>query len=367
MAYDSARGVTVLFGGYGSASQLGDTWEYDGATWVRMSPSASPAPRQKAALAYDSLRARTVLFGGQNVLTGITFADTWEYDGANWVRVTTSTSPPARAGHGLVYDAAHNRVVLFGNGILADTWQYDGADWPQVATAVAPSARAEPVLVYDPVRGRTILFGGRPSLTEVADLWEFDGANWTQIATATSPSGRASSSLVYDLARGRGVLFGGEHNTTLLADTWELLPQQIGTWTRYGIGCAGSAGVPVLDSLPNARPALGTSFTLALTSLPPQPGAAVLLFGTDLVRWNGMALPLPLGPIGMPQCRLWIAPAASCVSLLAHPGSSTTFTFPIPNAAALAGSVVGVQAAVLDPTAATGIGAVTNGGILRVY
>jgi hypothetical protein len=28
MAYDSARGVTVLFGGYGSSGILNDTWEY---------------------------------------------------------------------------------------------------------------------------------------------------------------------------------------------------------------------------------------------------------------------------------------------------------------------------------------------------
>src|SRR5262249_8812780 len=154
-----------------------------------------------------------------------------------------------------------DRVVLFGGGILADTWQYDGADWTQVATAVAPPARSEVALVHDPVRGRTILFGGRQSV-ELADLWEFDGTNWTQIATTTSPSGRAAPSLVYDLARGCGVLFGGVHNNTMLADTWELLPQQVGTWTRYGIGCAGSAGVPLLDNLPNTRPALGSSFTL---------------------------------------------------------------------------------------------------------
>src|SRR5262249_54443286 len=206
----TARGRPVLLGGVGGAAVLGDTWESEGPDGIRMPPGAPPPARQKAALAYDSLRAHTVLFGGQNILTGIAFADTWEYDGANWVRVTTSTSPPARAGHGLVYDAGRDRVVLVGGGILADTWQYDGADWTPVATAVAPPARSEVALVHDPVRGRTILFGGRQSV-ELADLWEFDGTNWTQIATTTSPSGRAAPSLVYDLARGCGVLFGGVH------------------------------------------------------------------------------------------------------------------------------------------------------------
>ena len=50
MAYDSARGVTVLFGGefYDSQSMsyelLGDTWEWDGVIWtVRI--ASGPAPR----------------------------------------------------------------------------------------------------------------------------------------------------------------------------------------------------------------------------------------------------------------------------------------------------------------------------------
>jgi len=66
----------------------------------------------------------------------------------------------------------------------------------------------------------------------------------------------------------------------------------------------------------------------------------------------------------MPQCRLWIAPADL---LLAHPGNSVNFTLAIPLVPALAGLVVGTQALVLDAAAPSGVGAMTNGGVMRLY
>src|SRR5262245_52136863 len=64
MAYDSARGVTVLFGGaLGFSPPYGDTWEWDGNTWIQRA-TQGPSPRWYAAMAYDSARGVTVLFGG---------------------------------------------------------------------------------------------------------------------------------------------------------------------------------------------------------------------------------------------------------------------------------------------------------------
>jgi len=77
MAYDSARGVTVLFGGArGTGSYLGDTWEWDGTTWTPRSLTG-PSPRDSHMLSYDSARGVTMLFGGSAIsdLKG----DTWEF------------------------------------------------------------------------------------------------------------------------------------------------------------------------------------------------------------------------------------------------------------------------------------------------
>src|SRR5262249_48363506 len=76
MAYDSARGVTVLFGGYAGGPIFGDTWEWNGMTWTQISSAVSPAARLYHAMAYDSARRVTVLFGGSN---GSYFGDTWKY------------------------------------------------------------------------------------------------------------------------------------------------------------------------------------------------------------------------------------------------------------------------------------------------
>lgn len=75
MAYDTARGVTVRFGGWNNGP-LADTWEWDGFQWTRIAV-IGPEERERHAMAYDSARGRTVLFGGtvEGWLTGA-----WEYD-----------------------------------------------------------------------------------------------------------------------------------------------------------------------------------------------------------------------------------------------------------------------------------------------
>lgn len=86
MAYDTARGVTVLFGGNGT----GETWIWDGRTWQERRVTG-PGVRDVHAMAYDAKRQRVVLFGGAGPGgPGLfdSFADTWEWDGARWARVS---------------------------------------------------------------------------------------------------------------------------------------------------------------------------------------------------------------------------------------------------------------------------------------
>lgn len=63
MAYDSARGRIVMFGGSGNAypSELGDTWEWDGKNWTRGQPTNSPGWGDASVRADDSARQCTVL------------------------------------------------------------------------------------------------------------------------------------------------------------------------------------------------------------------------------------------------------------------------------------------------------------------
>src|SRR5262245_46031280 len=49
--------------------------------WTDRTPASSPPGRLGPGLAYDSARGRTVLFGGLNGGQA-TFSDTWEWDGS---------------------------------------------------------------------------------------------------------------------------------------------------------------------------------------------------------------------------------------------------------------------------------------------
>jgi hypothetical protein len=83
MAYDTWRGVTVLFGGtIGSYNNLpNDTWEWDGTNWSRQTPPAAPPGNPAPAMAYDAGRGASVMFGGYRTADGTYLDDTWEYRG----------------------------------------------------------------------------------------------------------------------------------------------------------------------------------------------------------------------------------------------------------------------------------------------
>lgn len=216
MVFGAARGRTVEFGGWYAYSSalapvsLDDTWGFDGHRWRRDVTTNSPSPRTSHAMAYDSVRRRTVLFGGVSSVVPNTpaLADTWEFDGFVWTQITTAAAPPVRLTHGMTFDVARGRTVLFGGygtgaaTHLNDTWEYDGVNWTQVATASSPSARGGHAMTHDVVRGRTVLFGGVRPIVHFADTWEYDGSNWTMVATAASPSSRGYAAMTFDSVLG---------------------------------------------------------------------------------------------------------------------------------------------------------------------
>jgi hypothetical protein len=214
MAYDVGRRRVVLFGGYDSSNRLGDTWEWDGASWARRT-TTGPTPRDRHAMAYDAARGRVVLFGGDN--DGGPQGDTWEWDGTAWTQRAT-TGPPARYGHAMAFDAARGRVVLFGGSVDTDTWEWNGNMWSQ-HTTTGPSARFWHAMAYDAARTRLVLFGGQDDFGALGDTWEWDGTAWSQRAT-TGPSMRFGHAMAYDAARERMVLFGG-YDAGWYGDTWE--------------------------------------------------------------------------------------------------------------------------------------------------
>ncbi len=401
MAFDSTRGVAVMFGGINSAGHLGDTWEWDGSVWTQLSPSPAPSARRYSRMAFDTARGVMVLFGGE-LANGTRMNDTWEWDGATWTARTFTTKPSGRNGHGFAYDIARQRVVLFGgtpNG-PDETWEYDGSAWLQRVPNPKPGARQNAAMAYDSLRQRVVLFGGVVAgPTYYNDTWEWDGTTWTLRAPAHKPSTRQDSGMAYDAMRGRIVLHGGYRAGLALGETWDFdgvdwvqrtttltpgLRYQFGmawdsarrvavlalgyngtaytadTWTfgpidppeyaSIGSGCAGSAGVPAITTS-DLGPFASDVFTIQVSNVPaPELGATVGLLGFRDDLWGALTLPAELTDIGMPGCTLrndlgalWVLPVA---------GNVATWDLLIPaTEPPLVGLVFFQQALCFDPSA----------------
>jgi hypothetical protein len=221
MAYDAARQQTVLFGG-ASGSPSNDTWVWDGVNWIQKSPATLPPIRHHHAMAYDSQRQKVVMFGGYNNQIGLSMNDTWEWDGTTWTQITPATSPTARYQHAMVYDAARQRVLLFGGynnqlGVsMNDTWEWDGVNWAQKSPATSPIVKYGHGMAYDSNRQRVVLFGGSNNNNHT---WEWDGTNWAQKSPSTIPTGQSTIAMAYDSVRQKVIMFGGSSNPNNI--TWE--------------------------------------------------------------------------------------------------------------------------------------------------
>ncbi len=182
-------------------------------TWTQLDPATSPSARSGAAMAYDAGTGQLVLFGGSTSSSSFV-NDTWTWNGTTWTQLNPATSPSARDGAAMAYDASTGQLVLFGgadtSGVLSDTWTWNGTTWTQLDPATSPPARGGAAMAYDPGTGELVLFGGSDGTGTANDTWTWDGTTWTQrLQSSASPSGRESASMAYDPDAGQLVLFGG--------------------------------------------------------------------------------------------------------------------------------------------------------------
>jgi Rab9 effector protein with kelch motifs len=94
-----------------------------------------------------------------------------------WVQLAPQGSPPsARQGHTAIYDAAGDRMIVFGGrdatGNLNDLWVLDFAptlSWsPLVPLGEPPPARDQHTAVDDGANQRMLVLGG----SSAGDVWE---------------------------------------------------------------------------------------------------------------------------------------------------------------------------------------------------
>jgi hypothetical protein len=294
-------------------------------------------------MTWDAARRRVVLFGGYDGRFWGGWADTWEWDGVIWVQRQTSIGPSGRLQHALTYDAARQRVVLFGGGdgirSHADTWDWDGVVWTRHTPVASPAPRSLHAMAWDADRSRVVLYGGvDPFMGRLEDTWEWDSATWVRRNPTTTPGPRSSHSMVWDSARRRMVLFG--------LDTW-LYGSLVPTATQaFGTACSGTSGRP---SLTSGVPFLGNqNFALDLNSTRAT-AACIFLLAPDT-----QALQLGGG------CTLYLKGSLMPFFAAANAAGFASVKLSIPFDPSLRGNIY-AQGAVVDPVGPVAGLALSNG------
>jgi Galactose oxidase, central domain/Kelch motif len=198
--------------------------------WVELGPPA----RQEHTTIYDAANDRLVLFGGHsNILSNAVW--TLDFATLTWTQLEPGgPAPSPRDGHVAVYDPSRQRMVVFGGNDgaeLNDVWALSlGAtpQWTQLSpSGTPPSARAQLAGIYDPVRDRMLIQGG-DSGGALDDVWALSfagGGSWSQITTGgPTPPARSEHAGAYDPVRDRLLIYGGASGTpyVFFGDVWAL-------------------------------------------------------------------------------------------------------------------------------------------------
>ncbi|MEM7203089.1 MAG: hypothetical protein AAF628_22705 [Planctomycetota bacterium] len=397
MAYDSARGVVVVFGGSSGLGATNDTLEWNGSEWIQLEPLDRPPPLLDSAMAYDEALGQCVLFGGSDGSTTFGTDGMWAWDGANWTELHPRTRPPIRHSEALVFDSARQVLVLFGGrtaGVrLTDTWEWDGTNWTELAVAGPPFGETK-TSTFDSLRARTLVVGGTVTPHDMwswdGSVWEnlgptpggstmaydarrdrvvlfynlffqtwqtseFDGVEWTTLSHINPPSTRAPP-LVYDEQRGVIVAAGDlvcGYRCYSAADVYEYRGPFLASFDPLGVGCAGSAGVPTLDADPGFLPITGREINFSIGPLAPGTAAAGVM-GTSALSWGPIPLPASLDPIGATGCSLYTSIEVTIPLVIV--GDTARWNLVIPQLAVLVGADLYHQGFVIgDPINPAGI------------
>jgi hypothetical protein len=201
-------------------------------TWVTASVTAKPDKLWSPKAVYQGSTGKVLLYGGTDPSQAVV-AKMWSYDGTTWTKLCDPCPPGPRVGHGMVWDAKRDIVVLFGGkgpALMNDLWELTAGVWQQLTPAgTGPSVRWGVYMAYDPLRDRTVVFGGLATgSVRMDDLYEYDGASWHgPFLPTVRPAGRtnygspatfADGTALAVAARNRVVIFGGEILSGVNAD-----------------------------------------------------------------------------------------------------------------------------------------------------
>lgn len=242
----------VVFGGLdGTFFGTNDAWELTlGGTpaWSTLTTTGGPPdPRDNHTAVYDPVGQRMIVFGGFEWATFAFANDVWALDltTLTWTPISPAGPPSARIGHTAIFDAANQRMIVFGGtdiaGPSSEVWELTLGGTPawNLLTTSGTLTRDSHVAIYDGVNQRMLVFGGADAIgAPQNDVWELTlpaaGApTWTQLSPGgTAPSIRTGSAGVMDSTDERVSLFSGDDGgLPINSESWFLNPLAAPSWT----------------------------------------------------------------------------------------------------------------------------------------
>jgi hypothetical protein len=184
LAFDKARSQLVLLQSTAYAGTT-QTWTGEGSTWTRRNPATQPnGPPRGGGIAYDPRSSTVLVFGGTDGMGASNVNDTWSWDGATWKRL----QPAARPAGGfatLAYDAANQQMVLFEAAFVTpgradtrttSTWTWDRANWTSLPASGVSTFGGQ--MAYDPTRRELIMAGYPGAMLGVMQTWIYSAGEW---------------------------------------------------------------------------------------------------------------------------------------------------------------------------------------------
>lgn len=192
MAYGSARDELILVGA-NKTTGTAETYRWSGSAWTKLSPATHPACVAQGALVDQRHTGRLVQVGGV-CFSGETIVsrtnETWTWDGTNWTKDASNTTPGQVFGHAIAYDARVQNVIIFGGVDVEErqmTYAYRDR-WKAVfVVAATPGPRSLAVGALDPLTREVILYGGLDRTLNHFDFWRRSRDLWSEIG-ARPPS-----------------------------------------------------------------------------------------------------------------------------------------------------------------------------------
>jgi hypothetical protein len=203
--YDQANSRMIVFGGGigNPPAAAAEVWVLSNANgqggapaWTQLTPTGGPPnARMFHSGVYDPGSNRMIVFAGTSALGAAPYNDIWVLTNANgmggapsWIPLApTGNLPAIRSNHAAVYDAATNRMIVFGGegnaGALSDTWVLSNANglngsasWSLLTpTGDTVQARWGHTTVYIPALNDLLIFSGADGF--VPDLYTLSNAN----------------------------------------------------------------------------------------------------------------------------------------------------------------------------------------------